>query len=86
MVNTEGNGTPLSPGPWGSLPGPEFSKSLKLDPSGFDWAILGPSNKLLNSLGLEAEGLERALSESKPKGGRLSRFIMERSEPASVES
>lgn len=47
--------------------------------------MLGPSNRLLNSLGLEAEGFDRALSESRPKGGRLSRFIMERSEPDSVK-
>lgn len=83
-VKTEGNGTPLSPGPWGSLPGPELSRSRRLDPSGLDWAILDPSNRLLNSLGLEAEGFDRALSESRPKGGRLSRLIMERREPDSV--
>lgn len=82
-VKTEGNGTPLSPGPWGSLPGPELSRSRRLDPSGLDWAMLDPSNKLLNSLGLEAEGFDRALSESRPNGGRLSRLIMERSEPDS---
>lgn len=82
-VKTEGNGTPLSPGPWGSLPGPELSKSRRLDPSGLDWAILGPSNKLLKSLGLETEGFDRAPRESRPNGGRLSRFIMERSEPDS---
>lgn len=45
--------------------------------------MLGPSNKLLNSFGLEADGFERTLSESRPKGGRLSRLIMERSEPDS---
>lgn len=84
MVKTEGNGTPLSPGPWGSLPGPEFSRSRRLDPSGLDWAILEPSSRLLNSFGLEAEGFDSTLSESKPKGGRLSRFIMDRSEPDSV--
>lgn len=83
-VKTEGNGTPLSPGPWGSLPGPELSRSRRLDPSGLDWVMLEPSNRLLNSLGLEAEGFDRALSESRPKGGRLSRLIMERSEPDSV--
>lgn len=82
-VKTEGNGTPLSPGPWGSLPGPELSRSRRLDPSGLDWAMLDPSNRLLNSLGLEAEGFDRALSESRPNGGRLSRLIMERSEPDS---
>lgn len=82
-VKTEGKGTPLSPGPCDSLPGPELSKSRRLDPSGLDWVMLGPSNKLLNSFGLEADGFERALSESRPKGGRLSRFIMERSEPDS---
>lgn len=82
-VKTEGNGTPLSPGPWGSLPGPELSKSRRLDPSGFDWPMLAPNNRLLNSLGLEAEGFDRALSESRPKGGLLSRFIIERSEPDS---
>lgn len=47
--------------------------------------MLEPSNRLLNSLGLEAEGFDRALSESRPKGGRLSRLIMERSEPDSVK-
>lgn len=83
-VKTEGNGTPLSPGPWESLPGPELSRSRRLEPSGLDWAMLEPSNRLLNSFGLEAEGFDRALSESKPKGGRLSRLIMERSEPDSV--
>lgn len=84
-VKTEGNGTPLSPGPWGSFPGPELSRSRRLDPSGLDWAMLEPSKRLLNSLGLEAEGFERALRESRPKGGRLSRLIMERSEPHSGE-
>lgn len=82
-VKTDGNGTPLSPGPWGSLPGPELSRSRRLDPSGLDWAMLEPSKRLLNSLGLEADGFDRALSESKPKGGRLSRLIMDRSEPDS---
>lgn len=48
--------------------------------------MLEPSNRLLNSLGLEAEGFDRALSESRPKGGRLSRLIMERSEPDSLVS
>lgn len=47
--------------------------------------MLEPSNRLLKSLGLEAEGLDRALSESRPKGGRVSRLIMERSDPDSVE-
>lgn len=84
-VKTEGNGTPLSPGPWGSFPGPELSKSRRLDPSGLDCAMLEPSKRLLNSLGLEAEGFDRALRESRPKGGRLSRLIMERSEPDSGE-
>lgn len=46
--------------------------------------MLEPSNRLLNSLGLDAEGFDRALRESKPNGGRLSRLIMERSEPDSV--
>lgn len=45
--------------------------------------MLEPSNRLLKSLGLEAEGFDRAVSESRPKGGRLSRLIMERSEPDS---
>ncbi|TNN58461.1 hypothetical protein EYF80_031352 [Liparis tanakae] len=71
------------PGPWGSFPGPELSRSRRLDPSGLDWVMLEPSNRLLNSFGLEADGFDRALSESRPKGGRLSRLIMERSEPDS---
>lgn len=45
--------------------------------------MLEPSSRLLKSLGLEAEGLDRALSESSPKGGRVSRLIMERSDPDS---
>lgn len=46
--------------------------------------MLEPSSRLLKSLGLEAEGLDRAPSESRPKGGRVSRLIMERSDPDSV--
>lgn len=46
--------------------------------------MLEPSSRLLKSLGLEAEGLDRALRESRPKGGRVSRLIMERSDPDSV--
>lgn len=46
--------------------------------------MLEPSSRLLKSLGLEAEGLDRALSESRPKGGRASRLIMERSDPDSM--
>lgn len=82
-VKTEGNGTPLSPGPWGSFPGPELSRSRRLEPSGLHCAVLEPSSKLLKSLGLEAEGFDKTPSESRPKGGRLSRFIIERSEPDS---
>jgi len=90
-VKTEGKGTPLSPGPWGSRPGPEFSRSRRLEPSCLGWDMLEPSSRLLKSLGLEAEeeeeaeeeGLDSALSESRPNGGRLSRPIMERSDPGS---
>lgn len=39
-----------------------------------------PNNRLLNSLGLEPEGFDRALSESRPNGALLSRPIMDRSE------
>lgn len=85
MEKTDGKVTPESPGPWGSLPGPELSRSRRLEPSGLGWVLLEPSSRLLNSLGLEEEdeGLDRALNESRPKGERVSRPITERSDPES---
>lgn len=80
MEKTEGKGTPPSPVPWESFPGPELSRSRRLEPSAFGWAGLEPSSKLLKSLGLEPEGLDRVLKQSRPKGGRESRPIIERRE------
>lgn len=77
MENTEGNGTPPSVEPCGSFPGPELSRSRRL-PSVLGWEGPDPSNRLLKSLGVDPEGLERVLKASKPNGARESRPIMER--------
>lgn len=71
--------------PWESFPGPELSRSRRLEPSAFGWAGLEPSRRLLKSLGLEPEGLDRVLKQSRPNGGRGSRPIIERSELESAD-
>lgn len=77
--NTEGKGTPLS-GAWGSLPGPELSRSRRLVPSVLGCVGPDPKRRLLNILGLGPDGLERLLKASRPKGVRESRAIMDRKE------
>ncbi len=78
VENTEGKGTPPSVGPCGSFPGPEFSRSRRLVPSALGWEGPAPSSRLLKSLGLDPEGLERVPKESRPNGARESRPITER--------
>ena len=80
VEKTDGKGTPPSAVPWESFPGPELSRSRRLEPSALGWVGLEPSRRLLKSLGLEPEGLDRVLKQSRPKGGRESRPIIERRE------